>query len=320
MRFALASLLLVCHLACLAQVPTGYAKIEDEAVATLHVDGYPDWVEIDGSSIWISNSALNSLQRIDATTNKIIAEIKVNGPCAALTTGFGAVWVASCKDKAVLRISQADNRIEATIPMSLADDEGSIVAGEGAVWVLSDIKGKLSRIDPASNTIVALIVVKPYSFAAMTGYGSVWVTNTGPLNGKEIGSVQRIDPRTNAVIITIPVGKQPRFLAVGEGGVWVFNQGDGSMSRIDPASNRVVATIDCQVPGTGGDIAAGEGYVWVRAKKRLLLVIDPASNKVIKNFGPPSGSGAVRAGGGSVWVTAHDVNKIWRLDPKKIKN
>ncbi len=320
MRFALLSFLLVSRLACLAQVPTGYTKIEDEAIATLHVEGYPDWVEIDGNSVWISNSALNSLQRIDPTTNKIIAEIKVNGPCAAFTTGFGSVWVASCKDKAIQRIREADNRIEAAIPMSLADDEGSIVAGEGAVWVLSDTKGKLSRIDPASNTMVASIAVKPYSFAVMAGYGSVWVTNTGPLNGVEMGSVQRIDPRTNAVIITIPVGKQPRFLAVGEGGVWVFNQGDGSVSRIDPAANKVVATIDCHVPGTGGDIAAGEGYVWVRAKQELLLVIDPASNKVIKNFGPPSGSGAVRAGGGSVWVTAHDVNKIWRLNPRIIKN
>jgi hypothetical protein len=47
------------------------------------------------------------------------------------------------------------------------------------------------------------------------------------------------------------------------------------------------------------------------------VVIDPKTNKVVKRFGPPSGSGAVRAGGGKVWVTAHDVNKLWGLDPRR---
>src|SRR5262249_62033737 len=126
-----------------------------------------------------------------------------------------------------------------------------------------------------------------------------------------------IDPKTNTVVATIPVRVQPRFLAVGEGGVWVLNQTDGSVSRIDPQTNKVVATIDAGVPGFGGDIAAGEGGVWVRATKTRLLMIDPKTNQVVKRFGPPQGSGAVRAGNGAVWVSAHDVNKVWRLDPRR---
>ena len=57
--------------------------------------------------------------------------------------------------------------------------------------------------------------------------------------------------------------------------MWVLNQADGTVSRIDPKTNEVVATIDVGVPGPGGDIAAGEGAVWVRATKVLLSVIDP---------------------------------------------
>lgn len=108
----------------------------------------------------------------------------------------------------------------------------------------------------------------------------------------------------------------PGFLAVGEGGVWTLNQADGSVSRIDPATNKVTATILCGVPGTGGDIAAGEGFVWVRAKKELLLRIDPKSNRVVELYGPPMGSGAVRAGNGAIWLTAHDVFMLWKLNPK----
>lgn len=291
--------------------------IDDAAVSTIRLAGYPDWIEIDKTSVWISNEG--RMQRINPETNAVLAEVKVNRPCAAFAIDFGSVWVASCGDKAIVRISLANNKVIASIPLSLADDEGSIVAGENGVWVLSDAKGILTRIDPSSNKIVASIHVKPNSFAVMAGFGSIWITNTGDGKSSSGGSVQRIDPITNKIISTISVGRQPRFLAVGEGGVWIFNQADGSVSRIDPRINKVVATIDCAVPGTGGDIAAGEGYVWVRAKKELLLVIDPQSNKVIETFGPPAGSGAVRAGGGFVWVSAHDINKVWKLSSAVVR-
>ncbi len=293
--------------------------ITEVATATLTVKGYPDWIEISKRAVWISNGGLNLLHRIDPKKNRIIAEVTINEPCAAFTIGFGSVWVASCGDKSIVRISEKSNEIIAKIPLTIANDEGSIVADKHGVWVLSDAKGILTRIDPLRNKVVAQIAVKENSFAAMAGFGSIWITNTGDVLGKEPGSVQRIDPKSNTVIATIPVGIQPRFLAVGEGGVWALNQVDGSVSRIDPASNKVVATIECQAPGTGGDISAGEGFIWVRVKQQLMLVIDPATNKVIRKFGPPAGSGAVRAGHGAVWITAHDINKVWRFDPKGLK-
>ena len=111
------------------------------------------------------------------------------------------------------------------------------------------------------------------------------------------------------------MGPAPRFLAAGEGGVWTLNQGDGTVSRIDPASNRVVATIATEVPGGGGDIAAGAGRIWVRASKTLLQVIDPRDNTIVERYGPTAGSGAVRANASHVWVTAHDIHTVWVLRP-----
>ncbi len=95
----------------------------------------------------------------------------------------------------------------------------------------------------------------------------------------------------------------------------MLNQGDGAVSRIDPKTNRVVATIKTGAVGNGGDIAAGEGAVWVRGVGVLLVVIDPATNQVSRQYGPPMGSGAVRAGAGRVWVSAHDVGLVWGLRP-----
>jgi YVTN family beta-propeller protein len=297
--------------------PPTVLPIEKSAVATVELKGYPDWLEIAFGSLWVSNPGLGNVQRIDLMTNKLTAEVKVNRPVAAMIAGFGSLWVASRGDKSIVRIDPKTNAIAASVPVTVADSEASLAAGEGGVWVLTDRKGVLSRIDPDTNKVVAEITVKPNSFAAMAGYGAVWVTNTGEPKTTGKGSVQRIDPETNAVVATIPVGVQPRFLAVGEGGVWALNQKDGTVSRIDPGTNKVVATIDAGVPGFGGDIAVGEGGVWVRGDKVLLVVIDPKTNTVVKRYGPPQGSGAVRACDGKVWVSAHDVKKVWALDPRR---
>ena len=42
-----------------------------------------------------------------------------------------------------------------------------------------DIGGSLSRIDPRRNSVAARISVKPGSYAAAFGFGSVWISNTG---------------------------------------------------------------------------------------------------------------------------------------------
>jgi virginiamycin B lyase len=304
----------------LAVATTGYTQkkllIEEAAVATLRLEGYPDWIEIAEGSVWISNGSF--MQRFNPDTNDLVAEVELDKPCAAFTIGFGSVWVASCGKQAIVRINLEDNKIGATIPVGIANEEGSIVAAENGVWVLSDAKGILSRIDPRTNQVIARIPVKPNSFAVMAGYGSIWITNTGDPDAgtKTAGSIQRIDPKTNKVVATINVGKGPRFLAVGEGGVWTINQIDGSVSRIDPKTNTLVSSLFCDVAGTGGDIAIGGGFVWVRAKNKLLLAIDPSTNGVIASFGPPSGSGAVRASANAVWVSSHDINTVWKLNPE----
>jgi virginiamycin B lyase len=187
----------------------------------------------------------------------------------------------------------------------------SLAAGAGAIWVLSDRKGVLSRIDAATNRVTATITVAPESFAAVFGFGAVWVTNTRSAVAGAGGSVQRIDPASGRVVATIGVGPTPRFLAAGEGGVWTLNQGDGTVSRIDPATNTTAASIPTGMAGTGGDIATGAGRVWVHGKAVLLAAIDPATNRVAEVFGPPAGSGAVRVAGDLVWITAHDAQTVW---------
>jgi YVTN family beta-propeller protein len=210
------------------------------------------------------------------------------------------------------RLDLKDGAVTATIRTGIGESEGSIVAGAGSIWLTTDAKGTLSRFDPATNAVVAEIYVPPGSHGLAFGEDAVWVTST------EQNTVTRIDPRTNLIVETIPVGKAPRFIAAGGGAVWSLNQGDGSVSRIDPKTNNVVATIEVGVPGPGGEIAVGEGSVWVTAFEFPLSRIDPATNTVAQQFAGKGGD-AVRVGLGSVWLSNLEAGNVWRLDPRRVE-
>lgn len=278
--------------------------IEKAATSLLTLEGYPDFLASDENGVWVTNEG--RVEKLVFGKDKPVATVAIPEPCGAMAVGFGSLWVASCGKKSVYRIDLKTHTVQAIILTGLADPRGelSIAVGAGSVWLLTSPRGELSRIDPAKNEIVAHIEVAPDSFAAVFGDGSVWITNSSH------ASVQRVDPKTEKVVATIKVGKTPRFLTAGLGAIWTLNQEDGTVSRIDP-KNHHVTSIAVNAKGTGGDIATGEKYLFVRAKTSLLFVIDPSSNQVIRSYGPAAGSGAVRAEHGRVWITAHDIHRVW---------
>lgn len=283
-----------------------------EAIATFDIPGAPDWMAID-EHVWISNSPKGNVTRIDPKTNRIVEHIDTGKrPCSGLAAGFGSVWVPNCGDKTVARIDLKSGKVTATFPQTIGHSEGGIAIGAGSFWMMADAKGSLVRIDPATNAVVATIQIAPGSFAVAFGADAVWITST------EQNQLTRVNPKTNAVDATIPIGPKPRFLAVGEGSVWTLNQGDGSISRVDMKSNTLVATIEAGLPGGGGEIAVGDGSVWVTLFEFPLTRIDAKTNTVAQQFFGKGGD-SVRFGHGSVWLADLEAGKLLRLDPVKIK-
>jgi YVTN family beta-propeller protein len=273
--------------------------------------GAPDWIVVD-EAVWVSNKPKDQVARFDPKTNTVAATVTPGQkPCSGLAAGFGSLWVPNCGDQSVARIDLATNAVSATIKTSIGNTEGSIATGAESVWMMTDANGTLARFDPATNKIVAEIMLPTGSFGLAFGEGALWVTST------EHDTVSRVDPDTNLVAETIKVGPKPRFIAVGAGAVWALNQGDGSVSRIDPKTNKVTATIEVGVPGGGGDIAVGEGSVWVTAFEYPLSRIDPSTDTVIQQFYGKGGD-ALRVGLGSVWLSNIEAGNVWRIDPKRV--
>ena len=289
-----------------------WMSLTERARQTLKIPGAADFLALEGNDAWVTNEG--RVEKLTADSRGPVASVAVAEPCGGMAIDFGSLWVVDCQSRSLVRVDLESSRVDAVIPTGIADPTGelSVATGAGSVWLLTDPAGVLSRLDPRANQVIARIPVQPGSFSAVFGFGSVWIS-TFAAGGP--GSVQRIDPGSNTVVATIPVGPGPRFLAAGAGALWTLNQGDGTVSRVDPASNRLAATIGTDVPGAGGDIAAGAGRVWVRATRTPLSVIDPGSNRVVARYGPPCGSGAVRANEDVVWVTAHDTQTVWILKP-----
>lgn len=277
------------------------------------INGSPDWLAIGENQVWTNSKPTDFVFRMDPNTNEVVASVPVPKPCSGLIIAAGTLWAPSCEENVLYRIDVATNKVVAKVPVGVANTEGGIAFGAGSIWMPSDPKGIVSRVDPATNRVLASIKVAPGSFTAVFGYGLVWISST------EKNLVSVIQPASNEVIAEIPVDPAPRFMAAGEGYVWTLNQTKGNVTKIDPFTMKVVAAIEVGVPGTGGDIATGEGAVWVTERNFPVTRIDPATNVVTAQFAGPGGD-AMRVGHGSVWLSNGRRGNVWRFTPAKLND
>jgi virginiamycin B lyase len=281
-------------------------------IAVFPLEGTPDWQVVTEDAVWVSNGPKNTVHRLEAKTNKVVATIEVGKrPCSGLEAAFGSIWAPNCTDKTLSRIDIKTNTVVATIPVGPATSEGGLAASADSIWILSDMKGILSKIDPKTNAKVADIEVPSGSSVCVLGEdGAIWVVST------ENSNVSRVDPQTNLITDRIDVGPRPRFSTAGGGSIWTLNQGDGTISRVDVKTRKLVTHIPAGIPGGGGELAYGEGYVWATVFEIPLTQIDPATNKVVKQW-VGAGGDAVRAGHGSVWISNLRQQNLWRIDVKQ---
>jgi len=260
-------------------------------------------------AIWVPSRSAGSVTRLDAKANTAGAPVATGqAPCASVSAAFDSVWVPLCgSSPGIARLDAAKGTVTATVPVVVAGADGSTAVAVGSLWVLTGGKGVLSRIDPDTNAPVAETYVAEGAAAVVAGEDALWVTS-----GKS-GTLTRVNPHNNEVVEVIKVGSNPGRLAVGEGGVWTLNRDDGSVSRVDPKTNKVVATIPVGDVAAMGEIAAGEGSVWISAPGVPITRIDPRTNRAVQRF-TGEGGGAILVAHGSVWVAA-GAQKTWRIDP-----
>ncbi|MGZ4900785.1 MAG: Vgb family protein [Candidatus Angelobacter sp.] len=284
----------------------------------IQIGGDADWLAIGFGSVWVTVAKNNEVVRVDPVRNVVQARVPVDKePCYGIGIGVDRVWVLNCQGKTLTRINPKTNAVDLRVPVKIDEGgEGSIAVDERYVWFASNEDGHASTLmqaDVKTGRKLKGIAVGKDTGVVKLAFGSVWAISSGE------GNVYRIDPAKRKVTAMITVAEGPRFSTEGAGSLWVLSQSDGSVSRIDPASNKVVAVIPAHVPGKGGEICYGGGFIWVTMEGSPVTRIDPATNKVIDQYGNYPKADGIRYGFGSVWVSDHGKGELWRIDPGKMR-
>lgn len=279
---------------------------------TIFIGGAPDWMTSGSNALWIANITLKEVERVDAATNTVTSRIKLPGiPCSGIAYGFGSLWVPICSPhgagSSLVRIDAATNRVKATLPITPAHSEGAITTSPDSVW-LATADGILSRIDPATGSVRQKIQVARGSQNPVYAGRAIWITS-GAAN-----LLTAVDAASGRRIATIPIASKPHFITAGGGAVWTIGQTDGSITRVDLQSKRVVATIRANIPGFGGDVTYGAGFVWATIVGTPLTNINAATNTVVRKWYGPGGD-AICFGNGSVWLANYNGGVVWRINP-----
>ena len=301
-----------------------------DAIATGPACGCAGDVAGGPAGVWVLRGARGAqrgrLLRVDPRTDEVVAGTPILPRVSYVgAAGDGTAWVARLEptvgeDEELLQVDAAGVIVKA-IPVP-AIENGSrvaamLVAG-GAVWI-ADSAGRLLRVDTISGqvrTVPTARWLRPVVGLAAAG-GSVWV---GFRHG-----LQRLDPSDGRVTLQVsdPALRQvnsAESLAAGAGALWMAGVGDemsDRLLRLDPVSGRVVASLELRravwEARRRSVVAADERTVVVRRGPGLFLVAGDGS-RVRGYVELPGSDGGVAVGGGAVWATDPDRQRVLRIE------
>jgi YVTN family beta-propeller protein len=140
-----------------------------------------------GGSVWVTNSADDTVTRIDSLAHRAIATIPVGDRPEGITIGSSAVWVANRAADTVSRINPTTNRVEATI--RVGDSPRHLKWSSNGVWVPNAGDGTLRLIDTATNrTVGAPLRIGPGITRLAVGFDAIWTLSPAT------ATLTRIDP------------------------------------------------------------------------------------------------------------------------------
>ena len=217
----------------------------------IRLPGAPTDVTYRDGAVWTTTegpaSGSGLLVRIDPATGHINKRISLPNltDYSHIAVAYGNVWITDTGSGDVYRVSEATEKLTATI--HLGGSPLGITTGAGSVWVTApgpnprSQAGLVYRINPASNRVVARLKtsdgIGPIAYAG----GSVWLINTS-------GPGQHLQ-------------------------------------RINPATNRFSGRVPLYPNATSVQAIAGAGrYLWLGDRRWLVSRLDTGNGKLVKGF------------------------------------
>jgi hypothetical protein len=220
------------------------------------------------------------------------------------------VW--ACAGTDVVRIDPTTSKVVATFAVNKTYSEGELAVSSGKAWVLTGGGTSLLPIDTATNTPGTPITLPARGTDLGAGPSGIWVVSY--LDHVVI----HLDPATGTILSTTEVVRATD-IAVADDEVWVVAPAE--TVRIDPATG----AIDLTVPAGGGQyggIALTDDTVWLRTTDTFVTRIGRATGEVIDDENTAvyaeiasrlTSGGDIVTGFGSIWTSAYDDAKLFRI-------
>lgn len=280
-------------------------SVADAGGETLDAGPNNDFAIAAAGGIWVTGVP-PGLVRYEASTGEITYRVKVKSTVVqALDATDGRVWLVGLGPDVLLGVDDSSGEVVSRVDLPAEPlAESSLGASGDVAWVLVDpVAPRILRIDTRTGEISRLRA--PAAAKALRyGDGSLWVTTDD--------SVERLDPRTGRRQEVFTTAAGSSFLTYAYGAAWVLSQLDGSVSRVEAASGQVTVIPASDGAVNGGDIAASDGYVWVRTWDGV-TVVEPRIGAAAARVATEGGSGSVAAADGWIWITDHDHSAVHRV-------
>ncbi len=280
-----------------------------------------------GGDAGLSSVSPNSVGVIDPSSNKLVAEVPVGREPQAVTTGFGAVWVANVDDTTIERIDPADTASTA-VTISVPDYPSDLTIGDGSVLVALGASAELVRINPEQNEAATPTETlgedgpgcgRPQASIAF-GDGTAWfVCEVGAIGRVNVRSTVSVDVSLDSGLVSGSASISPAFsdVAVGFGSVWIVNRNTNQVAELDPVTNQGRGPVTVgQKPEA---IAVGVDSLWVAnfeddTVTRIAFPGGPGQPPTIETIDVRDGPVDVAVSEGAVWVVNRLDASVTRID------
>ena len=132
-------------------------------------------------SLWIVDSATNSVIEVDPLVIRRLRALNVGQDPRAVAVSSDSLWVANYGDDTITRLQIESKGATPTITdIPVGDGPVDVAFGDGAVWVVNRLDRSVSRIDTESGDVVATIRLGNEPQRVAVGEGRVWVTVRAP--------------------------------------------------------------------------------------------------------------------------------------------
>jgi serine/threonine protein kinase/streptogramin lyase len=271
---------------------------------------------------------VDSVQRVDPKTNKLVATIPAGAGADGIAAGDGAVFVASSDDRSVSRIDPATNAVVRRTAIDAPRPPRSVALGpqypngRGSVlWVVSAASTLSQGGQPCSlSQLDARTLAKHFTTSFDGGAcGPVASRDGTTWFGGSYVSLVLVAPDSGQALRTVPTGgyvsgpDSGHGLAVGNGAVWLASPFTEELVRFDGRGKRAIPTGSGSFPS---DVAVGEGGVWVAdSLHNTVIEVDPSRNRIVRTIPVGVDPIAVATGAGAVWVANDQGGTVSRIDP-----